>query len=105
MRANNSIRRETSSSCITGTLPVNEALHFLNPGLLSVAFGPRTGVTRGRGQMNRGILKVLLLAALVALAIAGSTSGAATAGATEPAVIHPAGKGEFRGSVRHIPQG
>src|SRR4051794_16141551 len=55
--------------------------------------------------MNRGILKVLLLAALAALAIAGSTSGGATAGSTEPAVIHPAGKGEFRGSVRHIPHG
>src|SRR5438477_3203507 len=60
--------------------------------------------------MNRGILKVVLLAAAVALAVGASVAGSATAGgpqvaAGSPEVIHPAGKGEFRGNVRHIPQG
>src|SRR5438874_10950084 len=60
--------------------------------------------------MNRGTRKVLLLAAIGALAAAAVVSGSASAGdppitVGSPQVIHPAGKGEFRGNVRHIPQG
>src|SRR5438552_587233 len=63
-----------------------------------------------RGLMNRGTVKVLLLAAIGALAAAAVVSGSASAGgppitAGPPQVIHPAGRGEFRGNVRHIPQG
>jgi len=60
--------------------------------------------------MNRGLSKVVLLAAVGAFAVAALVVGGASAGGPPisvgaPQGVHPAGKSEFRGNIRHIPQG
>ena len=60
--------------------------------------------------MNRGVSKVVLLAAVGAFVVGAVVAGGASAGGPpisvgSPQVVHPAGKSEFRGNVNHIPHG